>query len=176
MVYKYKSFVLGGLFCAYLVFLAQQVGVLVGLYLSLLILSFFVLATPTISFYMLFMSLFGDELKFKQRAFKATVMWFFVVLFDVLSFYFFPIIFIRTPYTALMYHLMLVPRSGIIPVAITGVALVYYWGVGYVKSSWYRLVLCLVGSALCSLGIYLFLRSVFFAEFVASLNSNVHNY
>ncbi|MBM3894194.1 hypothetical protein FJ366_01200 [Candidatus Dependentiae bacterium] len=175
-MYKYKRFLFGGLFCAYLVFLAQQVGVLVGLYLSLLVLSFFVLGTPIISFYMLFMALFGDEVAFKKRALRLTVTWLFVLFFDVMSFLFFPIIFTKTPYTTLMYHLMLVPRSGMIPVVITGISLLYYWAVSFVRSSWYRLLLCLIGSALCSFGIYLFLKSSFFVEFVASLNSNAHNY
>ena len=164
------------LFLAYIIFFFFFFWIGVGLYVSLLTLSFFVLFTPITSFFALINTLICDQATLRRRMLYTIILWGLLLFLNYVTFIFLPVLYTKTPLTMLLYHLMLVPRSGILWIGLTACSLGYDYAITYVPSSWQRLILCLIGSALWSMAFYFFLRSVHFAQFIASLNLNALNY
>lgn len=164
------------LFLLYLVGLSQNFGILIGLYVSLLISSFFVLLTPFIAYIGTFVALFsrGDALCVLQRAMLG--LWVFLLIVNMVTLIFFPVIYTKTSLTMFVHHMFLVPMAGMVPVIVTGLSAIYYWLIAQYVTSRMRIVWCMVGALGSSVAFHFFMKGFYFAQFIASLNSTAINY
>ena len=165
------------IFLLYLFVLSQTWGIRVGLYVSLLFCSFFLLFTPIVSYLSAFVALFsrGNVLVLLQRGARCS--WIGLLLLNFLTLAFLPVIYAKTSITMFVHHMFLVPVAGSIPVVVTGCsALLSFLVAEYSLSRWVRICLCVAGALGCSLAFYFFMKGFYFAQFIASLNSTAINY
>ncbi len=174
-MYKRIPFYL--LVLAYLAFLAEFFGVLVGLYVSLLVISFFVLMLPTLACFFSFMTMWHRSGQLKQLIGVLSGLWIFLLLLNLFTMYFCPIFYTKTTLTMLLYHMLLVPTSGAIPIVVTGLSGAYYVLIArHVGRFWVAFALALFGLVMSCVAFYFFVRGPYFAQFIISLNSNALNY
>ena len=172
----YKRVLAGLCAGAYFAGLAEKYGLVVGLYISLLVASFFILLLPTVACLATFLSLWyrGERLKKIQSWMVAS--WIFLLFLNAVTLIFFPVIYTKTTITMFLYHMFLVPVAGVVPLAVTGISVVYYWLVARHTESWITVFLAFVGIITFSTAFYFFIKGSYFAQFIVSLNSNALNY
>lgn len=174
---RLNRIILGVLSLAYLAGLAQRFGIVIGLYVSLLVVSFLVLFTPLISWVSVFSALACSNTMCERMQISWVTVWAALSGLNVLTLMYFPIIYTKTVLTSFLYHMFLVPSAGSIPVIITGVASVYHWAIarfgGRMRGqiAWH-----LIGACAATIAFYFFMQSRYFELFVISLNSSHINY
>jgi len=174
---RYKQLLFYLFIFSYLVLLAETFGILVGLYVSLLIASFFLLMLPTLAGVFTFLSFLRRKDTLKKTIRTLSVLWVFLLVLNMVTLAFFPIMYTRTNVTMFVYHMLLVPAAGAVPVIVTGVSGVYYWLVArHTERVWLTIALSVLGFFICLAVFYFFMRSPYFAQFIISLNSNALNY
>lgn len=176
MCMAYKRLLAGLCACAYFVGLAERFGLLVGLYVSLLVASFFILLLPTVACLATFLSLWYRGERFKRIQSWMFVSWICLLFLNAITLVFFPVIYTKTTITMFLYHMFLVPVAGVVPLAVTGISVVYYWLVARHTESWITVLMALIGVVVFSTAFYFFIRGSYFAQFIASLSLNDLNY
>lgn len=151
-------------------------GLIVGVYISLLTCSFFMLLTPLIAYVAMFSALFsrGSALRILQR--WMLCVWAVLLVLNIITLNFFPVVYTKTAITMFLYHMFLVPMAGAVPIAVTGFSAFYSWLVAEYTTSWVRLLLCIVGALISSFAFHFFMKGFYFAQFIASLNATTINY
>jgi hypothetical protein len=163
-------------FVFYATAMSYLFGLIVGVYISLLTCSFFMLLTPLVAYVAMFSALFsrGNSLRILQRWMLGV--WILLLILNIITLVFFPIVYTKTALTMFLYHMFLVPMAGGVPIAVTGFAALYSWLVAEYTESWLRLLLCVLGALASSFAFHFFMKGFYFAQFIASLNSTTINY
>lgn len=156
--------------------LCYQFGLILGLYISLLAGSFFLLLTPLGAYISMIVALFsrGSALLVLQQWMLG--LWVMLLALNIATLIFFPVIYTKTAITTFVYHMFLVPMAGVVPIAVTGFSAVYYWLVAQYTTSWKRVLLCVLGATGSSIAFHFFMKGFYFAQFIASLNYTTINY
>jgi hypothetical protein len=170
-----KSWIYSLLFILYLVGIAQKFGLVLGLYVSVLVASFFVLASPLVSYALMLVSFFSSR-HFLRYANINACAWIVLLIINVFTVQFFPYLYLRTQPTTFLYHVLIVPISGVFPVTFTGLASFYHWFIGRYAGSHSIAVYNVIGAFGLTLAFYFFFNSSYYEQFVISLNASSINY
>ena len=132
---------------------------------------------PTLAVIFAFLSLWYRKDQLKKIVTRFSVIWAFLLILNVLTLVFFPVMYTKTSVTMFVYHMLLVPAAGAVPVIVTGLSGIYYWLVAhYSDRLWLTVALAVLGLIACVIAFYFFMRGPYFAQFIISLNSNKLNY
>lgn len=137
----------------------------------------FLLMLPLLAGIFTILSLWYRKDQLKKRVAQFSALWAFLLILNVFTLTFIPVIYTKTNITMFVYHMLLVPSAGAIPVIVTGFSGIYYWLVAhYSNRQWLTVLLAFVGFFWCVVAFYFFMRGPYFAQFIISLNSNKLNY
>ncbi|MBT4594562.1 hypothetical protein HOD08_01655 [bacterium] len=170
-----KKLLVAALFVIYSFPMMRSMGILLGLHVSILSLSFFVLCIPLLSFLYTFFS-FGS-LGRRELGFGPVLLWVMLLIINLSTFAFWPDLFKHSFPSMFIFRLLMSGFSGTIPMIISGISVCYHWlGVRIVRPGMLRMWIHIVGTALASGALYLFLNSSYYARFVLTLNFGGINY
>ncbi len=162
-------------FALYLWAIAIKFGIVIGLHVSLLTLSFFVLFTPLASYFST-IAFFLSPMQSRDRGVNLVGMWFFLVVLNSLSLWAVPMIYSKVHITGILYHFLILPSVGIIPVSLSGLSLVYHWAISRYVWTFNAGKYHVFGTILTTLAFYYFFGSSFYEEYIISLNTGGLNY
>ena len=154
--------------------LSLKFGVVIGLHLAMLVVSFFYLCTPLPSYLYVFGCLPGNTHR-ESRGGVGIAVWVCLSIFNVITVCALPSIYKKTIITTVFYNILLSPLARYVVFALSLGTLLYHWSVSHISRPWVRRFAHLLGivvSAFVLWNLYWIYRDTF----VITLNSGGLNY
>lgn len=136
----------------------MEYGWLLGLHLTFIAFSFFILCTPIASYLYLLGCLPGVEMRKQTTALiDAFLLWLLFLGINIVSIWTVPLVYNKSPIYKAVYSVLVNYPVNLFTLGFSGGALLYHWGVFQVSKSFVRSILHALGVALSFTVFYLIL-------------------
>lgn len=134
-------------------------GIIHGLHLAALAVSFFVIGTPLPS-YLFVVGLLPGHISRQGRHLGIFVMWLAFLILNIVTFQYFPKLYSGSVITSILHRTLATPFTRNALVCLSGVSLVYHWFISKLESRLLRAWFHAVGIIVSALMFYLLIPSI----------------
>jgi hypothetical protein len=154
--------------------LALKYGVVLGLHIFVLAISFFYMCTPLPS-YLYVLGLLPEKIRRNGSGIGPIVVWMLLFFFNYLTYLYIPGLFKKTPITTLAAYIAYTPGTRFTLIPLSGLSLLYHWAIAHINNRAVRFLAHLLG-VVTSAFIFTNLYWMYRDGLVVFLNSGSINY